>query len=294
MTQTRVAISGTGAMGIFILNAIEEATTSLQIVGILNRNPGETDPKEKRRSTLPTYSTASGYVFHVAKTTKRIIPVSDSFDALSEWKPDVVVDFSHPEWTKQLLPECVERKISFVVGTTGLSHDFIDNIKQQVERKQLRLGARVASDGNVIGGEAGIGGFIVPNFSLGAVALQSIARRLAGAFDNVAIIEQHHTHKADAPSGTAFSIAQTIRNARGYDVDDTSHEDTHAISIHSVRMPDSPACHTIIFGGTGESLTIKHESLNKDSFMPGILQCIWRAQYAYGVETDIEDLLFSG
>ena len=195
----------------------------------------------------------------------RAVPLSNSVDALSNWRPDVLIDFSHADWTAQLIPAAVDAGVRPVIGTSGLSDELIADAQRRVD-------------------EAGLGGVIAANFALGAVLMMHLAQIAAPLFDSVEIVEQHHDGKVDAPSGTAVATAQLMREARDVDfqrrdaerhnVDgyDSRGAELGGASLHSVRLPGLVAHQVVIFGGHDETLTIRHDSMSRASFIPQILR----------------------
>jgi 4-hydroxy-tetrahydrodipicolinate reductase len=180
----------------------------------------------------------------------------------------VMVDFTHPDSVYESVRAAIAYGVRPVVGTTGLS------------AKQIRDLAEFAE-------KASIGCLIVPNFSIGVVLMQQAAQQAAQYFDNVEIIELHHNQKADAPSGTALQTAQmlsadrgqfnpplvteteTIQGSRGGKTDT-------GIRIHSVRLPGLIAHQEILFGSPGQIYTLRHDTSDRASFMPGVLLSIRR------------------
>lgn len=185
-------------------------------------------------------------------------------EALSKRKPDVIVDFTSPAVIFENAKTVLEAGVHMVIGTTGLTAE---------QREEL---ARICE-------RTGANCLVAPNFSLGAVMMMKTAAELAPYFPNVEIIELHHNHKYDAPSGTAVLTAKLINEAkaaagataaedltreslpgaRGAKVDD--------VTIHSVRLPGYVAHQEVLFGGYDETLTIRHDSLSRLSFMPGVV-----------------------
>ena len=162
--------------------------------------------------------------------------------ALTHAEPDVVVDFTVPSTVFQNTQEILEYGVHAVVGTTGLSDG-------QVE--QLRGNAR-RSKGNCL---------IAPNFAIGAVLMMQAAKLIAPHMPDCEIVELHHEAKLDAPSGTAARTARLIEQAGG-------RQDP---PIHSVRLPGLVASQEVIFGGLGQTLAVRHDTMSRESFMPGVL-----------------------
>jgi 4-hydroxy-tetrahydrodipicolinate reductase len=181
---------------------------------------------------------------------------------------DVVVDFTHPDAVMGNLQWCVGRGLATVVGTSGVSGDRLAELRQWLAgAPQVRV-------------------LVVPNFSVGAVLMMRFAEQAARFFPAAEIIELHHAGKADAPSGTASRTAAMIAGARtaaglGAAPDATVSELAGArgalvegVRVHSVRLAGLVAHQEVLLGGTGEVLTIRHDSLDRSSFMPGVVAAI--------------------
>jgi 4-hydroxy-tetrahydrodipicolinate reductase len=159
---------------------------------------------------------------------------------------DVVVDFTTPETAVANVRASLEAGVHAVVGTTGF------------DLEQLREAAESAT--------AGANCLVAPNFAIGAVLLMEVAQRIAPHMPECEIVELHHDKKLDAPSGTAKRTAELIREAGG-----NVHE-----PIHSVRLPGLVAHQEVIFGGEGQTLSVRHDSIDRRSFMPGVLLAVRR------------------
>jgi len=157
---------------------------------------------------------------------------------------DVVVDFTTPEAAPGNVRECVDAGVHAVVGTTGFD---LDGLRGEVQNAD---------------GEARV--FVAPNFAIGAVLMMRMAGEAAPHMPECEIVELHHARKLDAPSGTAKRTADLIREAGG-----NVHE-----PIHSVRLPGLVAHQEVIFGGEGQTLSIRHDSTDRRSFMPGVLLAV--------------------
>jgi 4-hydroxy-tetrahydrodipicolinate reductase len=185
----------------------------------------------------------------------------DSRDPLTE--ADVVIDFTHPGVVMDNLRWCAAHQLDVVVGTSGFDDQRVEEARVITARNERVL--------------------IVPNFSIGAVLMMSFAAQAARFFESAEVIELHHAAKADAPSGTALRTATMIAGAReaaglGAPPDATKQERDGArgttvddIHVHSVRLSGLVAHQEVLFGGHGEILTIRHDSLDRASFMPGVL-----------------------
>ena len=263
-----VVVSGIGTMGKLIMTAVERAT-DMNLIGALNHD-------------------THGQSCIVVEGHE--VPLNKSLDVLSKWQPDVVVDFSHPEWTTQLLPVALLNRIRFVVGTSGLDPDFVQDVKRQAIN--LTHGGRRVS-----------GGCIISNFSVGAVSMMHVAKLLARRFTSVEIIEKHHDGKADAPSGTAMATARLINEHKdasfsrhetqrhNVEGQDSRNAKVGGITIHSVRLPGMVAHHEIIFGRTGETLTLRHDMVSRESLLAPILDAIRDTKTARTVFTDTDLVL---
>ncbi|GAA4229192.1 4-hydroxy-tetrahydrodipicolinate reductase [Actinomadura meridiana] len=207
----------------------------------------------------------------------------DDFDALTA--AEVVVDFTHPGVVMDNLRWCVEHGLHVVVGTTGFDPSRLDTV-----RSWLTDG----SSGNVL---------IAPNFGIGAVLMMAFAQKAAPFFDSVEIVETHHPNKADAPSGTAYRTAELVAAARaeagvGPSPDATTSEvggargaDVDGVHVHAVRLSGAVAHQQVLLGGHGELFTIRHDSMDRASFMPGVLLAVRRVPDLDRLTLGIEGLL---
>ena len=210
------------------------------------------------------------------------LEINDSLSELVSSGAEVVVDFTTPNSIEANLKFLAENNIHAVVGTTGFDAD-----KLAVVEKQF-----AASSANVV---------IAPNFGLAAVLMMQFAAKAAPHFDSVEIIELHHPRKADAPSGTARRTAEMIAEARsGMKAmpDATSDSipgargaNVSGVPIHSIRAQGLVAHQEVLFGGPGESLTIRHDSYDRESFMPGVLLAVRKVSQTPGLTYGLEHLL---
>jgi 4-hydroxy-tetrahydrodipicolinate reductase len=205
----------------------------------------------------------------------------DALGGLVDAGAQVAVEFTTPDSVAGNVRFCVEHGLHAVVGTTGLSAEDIDDISQRAEG-------------------SGVGVLIAPNFALGAVLMMTFAQKAARYYDAVEIIERHHDKKLDSPSGTAVRTASLMGEERDSDWSTPAGRETVAgsrggdrdgVHIHSLRLPGSVAHQEVIFGGAGETLTIRHDSLDRSSFMPGVLLAIKRVDTLDGVTVGLEHLL---
>jgi 4-hydroxy-tetrahydrodipicolinate reductase len=193
------------------------------------------------------------------------LDLGDPLDALASC--DVAVDFTHPGSVLDNVRWCVAHQLDAVVGTSGFDQARLDEVQQWLPAGNVRV-------------------LVVPNFSVGAVLMMRFAEQAARFFDSAEIIELHHAGKADAPSGTATRTAAMIEAARaaaglGQSPDATVTEVAGArgatlggVHVHSVRLAGLVAHQEVLLGGHGETLTIRHDSLDRTSFMPGVQRAI--------------------
>jgi 4-hydroxy-tetrahydrodipicolinate reductase len=204
---------------------------------------------------------------------------ADLAAALRSTGAEVIVDFTRAEAAFANAQVALAAGVSPVIGTTGMSPAQIDTLRRLAE-------------------ERATGAIIAPNFAVGAVLLMRFAAQAARYMPEVEIIELHHEKKVDAPSGTAIKTAEMIREARAperlprpteeFKVEGARGGDFDGIRIHSVRLPGYVAHQEVIFGATGQTLTLRHDSIDRVSFMPGVLMACKRVrslkQLIYGLE----------
>ncbi|WP_199431905.1 4-hydroxy-tetrahydrodipicolinate reductase [Qaidamihabitans albus] len=213
------------------------------------------------------------------------IDADDERSVLTDHKAEVVIDFTHPDAVMDNLRFAIDHGLHAVVGTTGFTQDRLDEITERL-RDRPELGVLIA-----------------PNFALGAVLAMRFAQQAARFYSSAEVIELHHNRKADAPSGTAAHTARLIATARaeaglepgsdattaelagarGADVDD--------VRVHSVRLPGLVAHEEILFGAEGETLTIRHDSMDRSSFMPGVLLGVRSVPRRPGLTVGLENVL---
>ena len=205
----------------------------------------------------------------------------DDLAGLVDAGAGVAVDFTTPQRVKENVRFCVTHSIHAVVGTSGLSGDDLKEIEGWLE----------GTDVNVI---------VAPNFALGAVLMMSFAATAARYFDTAEIVERHHERKLDSPSGTSLRTADLMNEARSepwVTPADTGSSagsrgtEREGLRIHSLRLPGSVAHQEVILGGHGETLTIRHDSLDRSSFMPGVVLAIKKVPSLDGLVVGLEHLL---
>jgi 4-hydroxy-tetrahydrodipicolinate reductase len=215
------------------------------------------------------------------------VDLDDSLDRLVDAATEVAVDFTHPDAVMDNLRYCVGQGIHAVVGTTGFDQVRLDTVRGWIEAAPQKVGVLVA-----------------PNFGIGAVLMMRFAAQAARFFASAEVVELHHPGKADAPSGTARRTAELIASARrdagrtepmpdatssalagarGAEVD--------GVRVHAVRLRGLVAHQEVLFGDEGEAFTIRHDSLHRSSFMPGVLLGVRRIRDMPGLTVGLEQFL---
>ncbi len=197
----------------------------------------------------------------------------------------VAVDFTRPDAVMDNLKACIEAGVHAVVGTTGFDEERLDRVRSW------------------LAGAPGVGVVVAPNFALGAILMMRFARQAARFYESAEVVELHHPGKVDAPSGTARLTASQIATARaaaglGPVPDATATAlpgargaDVDGVAVHAVRLRGLVAHQEVLFGGPGETLTIRHDSLDRASFMPGVLLAVRRVASRPGLTVGLEPLL---
>lgn len=210
------------------------------------------------------------------------VDVGDARDAAET--AEVVVEFTHPDAVMDNIAWCAERGIHAVVGTTGFNAERLERVRELID-----------------GSSTGI--IIAANYSIGAILMMHFAEQAAAFYESVEIIELHHPDKADAPSGTAATTAERIAAAReaahrGNVPDATVHAlpgargaNVHGIPVHGIRLRGLIAHQEVLFGNEGETLTIRHDSLDRTSFMPGVIAAVRAVPTLPGLTLGIEGIL---
>jgi 4-hydroxy-tetrahydrodipicolinate reductase len=211
------------------------------------------------------------------------VDAGDPLSQLVDTDTDVVIDFTHPDVVMDNLKFLIDNGIHAVVGTTGFTDERLDQVRAWLADK------------------ADVAVLIAPNFAIGAVLSMQFARQAARFFESVEVIELHHPHKADAPSGTATRTARLIAEARkglppnpdatSTSLDGARGADVDGVPVHSVRLAGLVAHQEVLFGTQGETLTIRHDSIDRTSFVPGVLLAVRRVADRPGLTIGIEPLL---
>lgn len=261
----RVAVAGAcGKMGREVVRAVHEAP-DMEVVGVCD---------------VACVGQSIGDIVGIKSLS---MAVSGSFaEMLAVHKPQVVVDFAKPFSLEQTLQAMAHGAVP-IIGTTGLSADQMAKIEDTA--KATKCGAMV-----------------IPNFAIGAVLMMKFAAEAAKYMPAAEIIELHHDQKTDAPSGTSIKTAEMINEARKaarIDVAEPAGPKDHpargdaqsGIQVHSVRLPGLVAHQEVLFGGKGQLLTIRHDSIDRTSFMPGVLLAVRRATNIQGLVYGLDKLL---
>ncbi len=207
------------------------------------------------------------------------VPISNDLSILSKCQADVLVDFTIAQATIPAARIAAKQGINLVIGTTGLTTDNIDEME------------RLSKDNK-------IGVVLAPNFALGAVLMMHLSRIAAKYLDYAEIIELHHHLKADSPSGTALSTARAMAEARGKPFarppepvkkSSSRGEEVEGVAIHSIRLPGLMAHQEVILGAAGQTLSIRHDTISRECYRPGVLlavkELVKRQGLIYGLDT---------
>jgi 4-hydroxy-tetrahydrodipicolinate reductase len=211
------------------------------------------------------------------------VDAGDPLSLFTDSQTEVVIDFTHPDVVMDNLNFLIDNGIHAVVGTTGFTDERLQQVQAWLEKSRTTAV------------------LIAPNFAIGAVLSMHFAQQAARFFESAEVIELHHPHKADAPSGTAARTARLIAEARkglppNPDATSTSLEgargaDVDGIPVHSVRLAGLVAHQEVLFGTQGETLTIRHDSLDRTSFVPGVLLAVRTVREHPGLTVGLEPFL---
>ena len=210
------------------------------------------------------------------------VPISaDLVQVINTCQPDVLVDFTIASAAMPAVRVAAERGINLVIGTTGLSPDEISEIDRLSTTNK-------------------IGVVVAPNFALGAVIMTHLSRIAARYMDYAEIIELHHDKKVDAPSGTALNTAREMAKSRQKpflqpaiegERPESRGQQAEGITLHSVRLPGLLAHQEVLFGGPGQTLSIRHDTISRECFMPGVLMAIKEVVRRKGLIYGLDSLL---
>jgi 4-hydroxy-tetrahydrodipicolinate reductase len=210
------------------------------------------------------------------------VPLSSDLDnIIKAQKPDVLVDFSLAKAALPAARTAAKNKVHLVSGTTGLAQADLDEIDRLAKAN-------------------GVGAVMASNFALGAVVMMHLAKVAAKYFDYAEIIELHHHLKADAPSGTALTTARSMAKTRGKPFLIPSEKDTtmksrgeqvEGIALHSIRLPGLLAHQEVLFGIAGQTLSIRHDTISRECYMPGVLLAVKQVHNYKGLVSGLAALL---
>jgi 4-hydroxy-tetrahydrodipicolinate reductase len=216
-----------------------------------------------------------------------MVDADDPLSSVAAAEAQVLIDFTQPDVVMDNIRFAIDNGIHAVVGTTGFTAERLDTVRQWLAAS----------------GQPGLGVIVAPNFGIGAILSMKFAQLAARFYDSAEVIELHHAGKVDAPSGTAVRTAALIAEARADaglgDVPDATTQsldgargaDVDGVRVHAVRAAGLVAHQEIIFGTAGETLTIRHDSLDRVSFMPGVLLAARSVASRPGLTVGIESLL---
>jgi len=192
-------------------------------------------------------------------------------------RPDVAVDFTLPAVVMANARLAIAKRVPYVIGTSGLTEPDLEELAKLCEQYSTPA-------------------MVVPNFAIGAALMMRFAVQAAPYLNSAEIIELHHSDKVDAPSGTARATAKLLAEAGVASVRPTSDQaargvSEHGICVHSVRLPGLVAHQEVIFGGLGQTLTIRHDSVSRESFMPGVLLALRKVRDLTGLSVGLDQVM---
>jgi 4-hydroxy-tetrahydrodipicolinate reductase len=208
----------------------------------------------------------------------------DLKSAIRDSKPDIAIDFTHPNIAMANAKVILESGVHAIIGTTGLSGSDLAELKKLCAKNKVNC-------------------IVAPNFAIGAVLMMLFSKTAAKYMPNVEIIELHHDKKADSPSGTALKTAELIlqseaaaglKKGKASEIENLAGArggSLNGIHIHSVRLPGFVASQEVIFGGLGQTLKIRHDSISRESFMPGVIMAVRKIKSLNGLVYGLENLL---
>ena len=201
-------------------------------------------------------------------------------DIIQRTLPNVIVDFTNADACMEAASVGAAHSIHLVLGASGLNDDHLNQL-------------------DALANDNGIGIIVVPNFALGAVVLKRLAEQAAAFFDYVDIVETHHEAKIDAPSGFALALAKSLGDQKQFarnqpekvNLPNTRGGEYNGISVHSIRMPGRSGHHEVILGAPGQTLSLRHDTLGRDCYMPGVLRCIREVVKLPSLVVGLENIL---
>jgi 4-hydroxy-tetrahydrodipicolinate reductase len=215
-----------------------------------------------------------------------MVDAGDWLFSVADAGSQVLVDFTHPDVVMDNIRFAIDQGIHAVIGTSGFTREKLDTVREWLTEAPSDIGVLIA-----------------PNFGIGAVLSMRFAQLAARFYESAEVVELHHPNKADAPSGTAIRTAEVIAEARkeaglGDPPDATTQSragargaDVDGVHVHALRVAGLVAHQEIVFGAEGETLTIRHDSLDRVSFMPGVLLAVRNVMSRPGLTLGLESLL---
>jgi 4-hydroxy-tetrahydrodipicolinate reductase len=261
MATIDVVVHGaTGKMGREVLAAIGGESDIHTVAAVCRQDRGDTLTAPDGTTSIPLFTS---------------LP-----DALEAARPQVMADFTNAAAVLPAALAAARVGVGSVIGSSGLV---------ETDFEQLRI----ASD------EHGVGILVVPNFAIGGVVMMQLVKRAAPYFQYVDIIEMHHEAKIDSPSGTALALAQSLAQEGGFQRNRSEKEplagtrggEVNGVGVHSIRMAGRSAHHEVIFGTTGQTFSLRHDTLGRDCYMPGVLLAIREVVKQKGLVIGLERLL---
>ncbi len=211
-----------------------------------------------------------------------ILVETDLAAAIEQKQPDVIVDFTNPQVVMKNIRTALEHKTPIVVGSTGITEDDLTIIEALSKQYDTQV-------------------FIAPNFALGAILMMKFAQEAAAYFPHVEVIERHHDQKLDAPSGTAIKTMEMMSGNRGVFAQGAANEfekingsrggDFQGMRVHSVRLPGYVATQEVVFGGLGQILTIKHDAISRETYLPGLILALRKIKELKGLVYGLEKIM---
>ena len=260
MAPIRVVVNGaTGKMGTETVAAVSRENDMALVGAACHQDRG------------PTLSVAGGTE----------VPLSTNLgELLQQTSPDVLVDFTNAAACMDAAVLGAAHSANLVLGASGLTDE---NLKQL----------------DAVSHDKGIGIIVAPNFALGAVILKRLAEQAAVYFDYVDIIEAHHEAKIDSPSGFAIALAKSLGDRKQFtrnypekeNLPGTRGGEYNGVTIHSIRMPGRSAHHEVIMGAQGQTISLRHDTLGRDCYMPGVIRCIREVVNKPGLVVGLENIL---
>ena len=261
MAEIKVVISGvTGKMGTEAVGAVSRENDLELVGGTCRQDRG-----------WPTLGTADSTVFTLS---------TDLDGLLEQTKPDVMVDFTNAAVAMDAAAKAAARKINIVMGASGFSEDQLSQL-------------------DAMANDNGVGIIVAPNFALGAIVFKKLAEQAAPYFEYVDIVESHHEAKIDSPSGFALNLMRSLGEGKNFTRNEPEKENLantrggehNGISVHSIRMPGKSAHHEVIFGAAGQTVSIRHDTLDRSCYMPGVVRCIRDVVTRPGLVIGLENVL---